>query len=83
MIQLGQSNVYRLSARAKRHRVVDEVGYLTRLISSRDVMIEKRSQMRQQVAQCKESLAHMDQAIELLDKMLNDEAHFSEPDTEE
>ena len=35
VIQVEQSNVYRLSAHAERHCVADEVSYLERLVNAR------------------------------------------------
>ena len=38
VIQVEQSNVYRLSAHAERHCVADEVSYLERLVNARKLL---------------------------------------------
>ena len=43
VIQVEQSNVYRLSAHAERHCVADEVSYLERLVNARKLLMEQRS----------------------------------------
>ena len=39
VIQVEQSNVYWLSARAERHCVADEVSYLERLVQARKLLM--------------------------------------------
>ena len=82
MIQVEQSNVYRLSAHAERHCVADEVSYLERLVNARKLLMEQRSDMRRELERCQTSIAQLDDAIDLLDAILNDEAQLSEPDRE-
>ena len=79
MIQVEQSNVYRLSAHAERHCVVDEVSYLERLVQARKLLMEQRSDMRCELERCESSIAQLEEAIDLLDSILNDEAQLSEP----
>ena len=52
MIQVVQSNVYRLSAHAERHCVADEVSYLERLVNARKLLMEQRSDMRRELERC-------------------------------
>ena len=82
MIQVEQSNVYRLSAHAERHCVVDEVSYLERLVQARKLLMEQRSDMRRELERCESSIAQLDNAIDLLDAILTDEAQPNEPDRE-
>ena len=82
MIQVEQSNVYRLSAHAERHFVADEVGYLERLVNARKLLMEQRSDMRRELERCQTSIEQLDGAIDLLDAILNDEARLNEPDRE-
>ena len=82
VIQVEQSNVYRLSAHAERHCVADEVSYLERLVNSRKLLIEQRSDMRRELERCERSMEQLDDAIDLLDAILNDEAQLNEPDRE-
>ena len=49
VIQVAQSNVYRLSAHAERHCVADEVSYLERLVNARKLLMEQRSDMRREL----------------------------------
>ena len=82
MIQVEQSNVYRLSAHAERHCVADEVSYLERLVNARKLLMEQRSDMRRELECCERSIEQLGGAIDLLDAILNDEAQLSEPDRE-
>ena len=82
MIQVEQSNVYRLSAHAERHCVVDEVSYLERLVNARRLLMEQRSDMRRELERCQTSIEQLGDAIDLLDAILNDEAQLNEPDRE-
>ena len=82
VIQVEQSNVYRLSAHAERHCVADEVSYLKRLIHARKVLIEQRRDMRRELERCQKSIEQLGDAINLLDAILNDEAQLNEPDRE-
>ena len=82
VIQVEQSNVYRLSANAERHCVVDEVSYLERLVNARRLLMEQRSDMRRELERCQTSVEQLGHAIDLMDAILNDEARLSEPDRE-
>ena len=82
MIQVAQSNVYRLFAHAERHCVADEVSYLERLVNARRLLMEQRSDMRRELERCQTSVEQLGHAIDLLDAILNDEARLSEPDRE-
>ena len=82
VIQVEQSNVYRLSAHAERHCVADEVSYLERLVNARKLLIEQRSDMRRELDRCQTSIKQLGDAIDLLDAILNDEARLNEPDRE-
>ena len=82
MIEVAQSNVYRLSAHAERHCVAHEVSYLQRLVNARKLLMEQRSDMRRELERCQKSIEQLDNAIDLLDAILNDEAQLSEPDRE-
>jgi len=82
VIQVAQSNVYRLSAHAERHCVADEVSYLERLVNARRQLMEQHSDMRRELERCQTSIAQLDGAIDLLDAILNDEAQLNEPDRE-
>ena len=82
MIQVEQSNVYRLSAHAERHCVADEVSYLERLVNARRLLMEQRSDMRRELERCQTSIEQLSDAIDLLDAILTDEAQLSEPDRE-
>ena len=82
VIQVEQSNVYRLSAHAERHCVADEFSYLERLVNARKLLIEQRSDMRRELERCERSIEQLDDAIDLLDAILNDEAQLNEPDRE-
>ena len=82
MIQVAQSNVYRLSAHAERHCVADEVSYLERLVNARKLLMEQRSDMRRELERCQTSIKQVGDAINLLDAILNDEARLNEPDRE-
>ena len=82
MIQVEQSNVYRLSAHAERHCVADEVSYMERLVQARKLLMEQRSDMRRELERCERSIEQLGGAIDLLDSILNDEAQLSEPDRE-
>ena len=82
VIQVAQSNVYRLSAHAERHCVADEVSYLERLVNARRLLREQRSDMRRELERCQTSIEQLGHAIDLLDAILNDEARLSEPDRE-
>ena len=82
MIQVEQSNVYWLSARAERHCVADEVSYLERLVNARKLFMEQRSEMRRELERYERSIEQLDDAIDLLDAILNDEAQLNEPDRE-
>ena len=80
VIQVEQSNVYRLSAHAERHCVADEVSYLQRLVNARKLLMEQRSDMRLELERCERSIEQLEEAIDLVDSILNDEAQLSEPD---
>ena len=80
MIQVEQSNVYRLSAHAERHCVADEVSYLQRLVNARKLLMEQRSDMRLELERCERSIEQLEEAIDLVDSILSDEAQLSEPD---
>ena len=82
MIQVEQSNVYRLSAHAERHCVADEVSYLERLVNARKLLMEQRGDMRRELERCQTSIKQLGDVIDLLDAILNDEAQLSEPDRE-
>ena len=82
VIQVEQSNVYRLSAHAERHCVADEVSYLERLVNARKLLMEQRRDMRRELECCERSVEQLGGAIDLLDAILNDEAQLSEPDRE-
>lgn len=82
VIQVEQSNVYRLSAHAERHCVADEVSYLERLVHARKLLIEHRRDMRRELERCQKSIEQLGDAINLLDAILNDEAQLNEPDRE-
>ena len=82
VIQVEQSNVYRLSADAERHCVADEVSYLGRLVNARKLLMEQRSDMRRELERCQKSNKQLGDAIDLLDAILNDEAQLNEPDRE-
>ena len=82
MIQVEQSNVYRLSAHAERHCVADEVSYLERLVNARRLLMEQRSDMRRELERCQTSIEQLSHAIDLLDAILTDEAQLNEPDRE-
>ena len=82
VIQVEQSNVYRLSAHAERHCVADEVSYLERLVQARKLLMEQRSDMRRELERCQKSIEQLGDAINLLDVILNDEAQLNEPDRE-
>lgn len=81
VIQVEQSNVYRLSAHAERHCVADEVSYLERLVNARKLLMEQRRDMRRELERCERSIEQLGGAI-VLDAILNDEAQLSEPDRE-
>ena len=82
MIQVEQSNVYRLSAHAERDCDADEVSYLERLVHARKLLIEQRRDMRRELERCQKSIEQLGDAINLLDAILNDEAQLNEPDRE-
>ena len=82
VIQVTQSNVYRLSAHAERHCVTDEVSYLERLVNARKLLMEQRSAMRRELERCQKSIEQLGDAIDLLDAILTDEARLNEPDRE-
>ena len=82
VIQIEQSNVYRLSAHAERHCVADEVSYLERLVNARRLLMAQRSDMRSELERCQTSIKQLGDAINLLDAILNDEARLNEPDRE-
>ena len=82
VIQVEQSNVYRLSAHAERHCVADEVSYLERLVHARKLLIEQRRDMRRELERCQKSIEQLGDGINLLDAILNDEAQLNEPDRE-
>ena len=82
VIQVAQSNVYRLSAHAERHCVTDDVSCLERLVNARKLLMEQRSDMRRELERCQSSIEQLGDAIDLLDAILNDEAQLSEPDRE-
>ena len=82
MIQVEQSNVYRLSAHAERHCVTDEVSYLEHLVNARKLLMEQRRDMRRELERCERSIEQLGGAIDLVDAILNDEAQLSEPDRE-
>ena len=82
VIQIEQSNVYRLSAHAERHCVADEVSYLERLVNARRLLMAQRSDMRSELERCQTSIKQLGDAIDLLDAILNDEAQLNEPDRE-
>ena len=82
VIQVAQSNVYRLSAHAERHCVADEVSYLERLVNARRLLMEQRSDMRRELERCQTSIKQLSDAINLLDVILTDEARLNEPDRE-
>ena len=82
MIQVAQSNVYRLFAHAERHCVSDEVSYLQRLVNARKLLMEQRSDMRRELERCQKSIEQLDNAIDLLDAIWTDEAQPNEPDRE-
>ena len=82
MIQVEQSDVYRLSAHAERHCVADEVSYLERLVHARKLLIEQRRDMRRELERCQKSIEQLGDAINLLVAILNDEAQLNEPDRE-
>ena len=81
VIQVEQSNVYRLSAHAERHCVADEVSYLERLVNARKLLVEQRSDMRRELER-QTSIKQLGDAIDLLDAILADEAQLNEPDRE-
>ena len=78
VIQVEQSNVYRLSAHAERHCVAYEVRYLERLVNARKLLMEQRSDLER----CQKSIAQLGDAIDLLDSILKNEAQLNEPDRE-
>ena len=82
VIQVEQSNVYRLSAHVERHCVVEEVSYLERLGNARRLLMEQRSDMRRELERCQKSIEQLGDAIDLLDAILTDEAQLNEPDKE-
>lgn len=82
VIQVEQSDVYRLSAHAERHCVADEVSYLERLVNAQKLLMEQRRDMRRELERCERSIEQLGGAIDLLDAILNDEAQISEPDRE-
>lgn len=82
MIQLEETNVYRLSAHAEQQRVSDEVAYLGRLVNARTLLMDQRRDMRLEVERCEQSISHLSEAIILLDRILKQEAQFNEPDKE-
>ena len=82
VIEVAQSNVYRLSAHAERHCVAHEVSYLQRLVNARKLLMEQRSDMRRELERCQKSIEQLDNAIDLLDAILTDEAQLNEPDRE-
>ena len=82
MLQVEQSNVYRLSAHAERHCVADEVSYMERLVQARKLLMEQRSDMRRELECYQKSIEQVGDAINLLDVILNDEAQLNEPDRE-
>ena len=82
VIQVEQSNVYRLSAHVERHCVADEVSYLERLVHARKLIMEQRRDMRREMERCQKSIEQLGDAINLLDAILNDEAQLNEPDRE-
>ena len=82
MIQVEQSNVYRLSAHAERHCLADEVSYLERLVNARKPLMEQRSDMRRELERCQTSIKQLGDAIDLFDAILNDEAQLNEPGRE-
>ena len=82
VLQVEQSNVYRLSAHAERHCVADEVSYLERLVNARKLRMEQRRDMRRELERCERSIEQLGGAIDLLDAILNHEAQLSEPDRE-
>ena len=82
VIQVEQSNVYRLSAHAERHCVADEVSYLERLVQARKLLTEQRSDMRCELQRCQKFIEQLGDAINLLDAILNNEAQLNEPDRE-
>ena len=80
VIQVEQSNVYRLSAHAERHCIADEVSYLERLVKARKLLMEKCRDTRRELERCQESIAQLGDAIDLLDSIFNNEEQFNEPD---
>ena len=82
MIQVEESNIYRLSAHAELHCVVYEVSYLERLVNARRLLMEQRSDMRRELERCQTSIEQLGDAIDLLDAILTDEAQLNEPDKE-
>ena len=82
VIQVEQSNVYRLSAHAERHCVADEVSYMERLVQARKLLMEQRSDMRRELECYQKSIEQLGDAINLLDVILTDEAQLNEPDRE-
>ena len=82
VIQVEQSNVYRLSAHVERHCVVEEVSYLEPLGNARRLLMEQRSDMRRELECCQTSIEQLGDAIDLLDAILTDEAQLNEPDKE-
>ena len=82
VIQVEQSNVYRLSAHAESHCVADEVSNLERLVNARKLLMEQRGDMRRELERCQKSIEQLDDEIDLLDAILTDEAQLNEPDKE-
>ena len=82
VIQVEQSNVYRLSAHAERHCVADEVSYLERLVNARKLLMEQRRDIRRELERCERSIEQLGGAIDLVDAILNDESQLNEPDRE-
>ena len=72
VIQVEQSNVYRLSAHAERHCVAGEVSDLGRLVNARKLPMEQRSDMRRELESCQKSIEQLGDVIDLLDAILND-----------
>jgi len=64
-MQVEQTNVYRLSAHAERHSVVDEVTYLERLVNARKLLKKQRSDMRRELERCLGSITQLGDAINL------------------
>ena len=50
-----------------------------RLVDARKLLMEQRSDMRLELERCERSIEQLEEAIDLVDSILNDEAQLSEP----